>query len=255
MPSRILIASLGAIALCACTPEPEQKPATLASVQGDGRAAQPVTTPLPAAPANGWCYRGPVPNAAQDVTITIGDCPAPAPDVCPPGRASSMTLAVQSYTGGRKLMDVTQADNLFGYTAWTAPRLTYPWKNDFTIFDFPRTAGLYVAAKFVVPMNSNPSQWGAFNNLETIPGPGIDFAISERCGDFTPASPYCSADDVYGGRALPRHKLPGYAGPALCKLTPGGTYYVNIRLDDPAAGGANCIAGLCRVGVQHNHNP
>jgi hypothetical protein len=166
-----------------------------------------------------------------------------------------MTLAVQSYTGGRKLMDVTQADNLFGYYAWNLERLSYPWKNDYTIFDFPRTAGLYIAAKFVVPLNSIPSQWGSFTNLETIPGPGLDFTISERCGDFAPTVPYCSADNVYGGRALVKDKLPSYPGPALCKLTPGGTYYLNIRLDHPATGGANCTSGLCRVGIQRNHTP
>jgi hypothetical protein len=215
--------------------------------------ANPPNIPIPTNPA-GWCTATAlVPGTVR--TTQIGDCPAPPADVCPAGRAATMTLAVQSYTGGKKTMDVTQGDNLFGYYSWTMARLPYPWKNDFTIFDFPRTAGLYVGAKFVVPINSIPSQWGTFTNLETIPGPGLDFAISPRCGDFSPTAQYCAASNVFGGRPILSHKLPGYPGPALCKLTPGASYYLNIRLHNPAAGGANCNAGLCRVGIQHNHTP
>jgi hypothetical protein len=213
----------------------------------------PPDKPIPANPA-GWCTPMTlVPGTTR--TTQIGDCPAPPPDACPAGRLTSAYLAVQSYTGGnRRLMDVTQADNLFGYYSWNTARLSYPWKNDYTIFEFPRTPA-YIAAKFVVPLNSIPAQWGKFGNLETLPGPGIDFAISLRCGDFAPVTPYCSASNVFGGRALLNDKLPGYPGVALCKLTPGDSYYINIRLHNPAAGGANCTASLCKFGIQRNHTP
>ncbi len=167
-----------------------------------------------------------------------------------------MWLAVGSYTGGgRKIMDVTQADNLFGYYAWSGARLSYPWKNEYTVFEFPRATGAYIAAKFTVPAGTPANQWGVFGNLETLPGPGIDVAISDRCGDFTPSALYCSADDVFGGRPILKDKLPGYPGVALCSLSPGATYYVNIRLDDPVAGGANCAGNVCKFGIQRNHTP
>jgi hypothetical protein len=215
--------------------------------------ANPPNIPVPTNPA-GWCTATAlVPGTVR--TTQIGDCPAPPPDTCPAGRLTSAYIAVQSYTGGnRRLMDVTQADNLFGYYSWSTGRLSYPWKNDYTVFEFPR-APAYIAGKFVVPLNSIPAQWGTFRNLETLPGPGIDFAISPRCGDFSPAAQYCAADNVYGGRALVADKLPGYPGIALCKLTPGATYYVNIRLHNPAAGGANCTSVLCKFGIQRNHTP
>src|SRR5690242_3162908 len=100
--------------------------------------ANPPNIPLPANPA-GWCSATAlVPGTTR--TTQIGDCPAPPPTSCPAGRLSTAWLAVQSYTGGnRKLMDVTQADNLFGYYAWNLARLSYPWKNDYTVFEFPRT--------------------------------------------------------------------------------------------------------------------
>lgn len=153
-------------------------------------------------------------------------------------------------------MDVTQADNIFGYNNWTDARLAFPWKQNYTLFwGFPRTVGSYIAAEFVVPASTPPNQWGRLQNLETIPGPGTDWALSQRCGDFSPAAQYCAASNVITGRAYGNYKLPGASVVAACTIRPGERWYLMFRLHNPAAGGQNCNGTTCQFGVQNNHNP
>jgi hypothetical protein len=219
-----------------------------------GGVSNPPNIPIPANPV-GWCTATQlVPGTVR--TTQIGDCPAPPPDTCPAGRITSMYLAVGSYTGGgRKLVDVTTADNVFGYYTWNSSRLSYPWKNDYTILEYPRTVGAYTASKFTVPLTTPNNQWGIFGKLATLPGPQFDFSISTRCGDFSPAAQQCFALQQFNNGNMLGDRLPGYPAPSLCPLVPGGTYYINGRLSNPTTSVTNCTNNICKVGIQRNHTP
>jgi hypothetical protein len=225
-------------------------------VQGDGKAAQPVTTPLPAAPANGWCYRGPVPNAAQDVTITIGDCPAPPPGVCPPNR---QTVAEVCYDYGlqsskcARNVDVTKFENVWGRGSPTEQVIPFPGRNVFAIIRNMQKNGI-LALKFTAPL-SPMNSWGIFNHAATMPGPNLSYAISTACGDFSPADSRCHAENIGPGVNAMMWKLPNYTGPALCPLVPGGVYYKNIKMTNPPATHFECTGSTCKVTLQNNHTP
>ena len=180
------------------------------------------------------------------------------PQSCPPGRlmTTQLSLRYDGLGGSVRNMDVTQADNIFGYNSWTDPRMSFPWKQNYTIFwGFPRTAGAYVAAQFTVPVSTPANQSGILQNLETMPGPGTDWALSQVCGDFSPAAQHCASSNVISGRRYGVYKLPGLPATAGCDLQAGGTWYMMFRLTNPAAGGQNCFSTTCRFGVQNNHTP
>lgn len=216
--------------------------------------SNPPTYPIPPNPA-GWCTATQLtPGTVR--TTQIGDCPQAPPTSCPAGRINTTVLSLRYDGFGRKLMDVTKADNILGYNDWTQALQLFPWKQNYTIFwGFPRTAGAYVAGEFVVPTTTPVNQWGRLQNLETIPGPGTDWALSQQCGDFSPAAQYCATANVFGGRPYGTYKLPNAPVTAGCTLRPGERWYMMFRLHNPAAGGHNCTATTCQFGVQNNHNP
>lgn len=216
--------------------------------------SNPPNIPVPSNPA-GWCTSTLlVPGTTK--TTQIGDCPQAPPTSCPAGRIVSTVLSLRYDGIGRKSMDVTKADNILGYNDWSGPRAEFPWKQGYTIFwGIPRTPGAYIAAEFVVPNNTPTNQWGKLYNTETIPGPGTDWALSKQCGDFSPAAQYCASSNVITGRLYGNYKVPGAPIAAACELRPGERWYMMFRLSNPSAGGQNCNATTCQVGVQNNHNP
>lgn len=172
---------------------------------------------------------------------------------CPAGRVES-TMMSWRYDGiGRRIIDVTLAENIWGRGNPGAPTVPFPWMNVFSIFwNFPRDG--YVAARFDVPLDVPSWSFGMFTHGETIPGPATDMAISPRCGDFNPAQEYCQMRATRAGQRMGTWGLPGFPGVA-CKLQPGQTYYLNIRLTDPEVEDYFCNAGTCQFTVQHNHTP
>ena len=172
---------------------------------------------------------------------------------CPPGRIVRTNLGLRYDDIKDKQMDVTSLDNILGYNEWTGPRVLWPYKQGFTLFKgFPRTAGAYIAAKFTVPLTSDPLQYQNMWGVESLPGPGVDMVLSEQCGDFSPI-PKCSAFNArfdYFRNAVPT------APPLVkCVLIPGVTYHLNIRITNPAVQGPNCNAQTCQFGIQTNHTP
>jgi hypothetical protein len=173
---------------------------------------------------------------------------------CPQGRAT-MTVVSWKYNGsGRRNIDVTLADNIWG--RWDAGQtpVTPPWLNVFALFwALPRHS--YVAAEFTLPDNLPLNQWGLFGHGATSGGPPIDVTISDECGDFNPPELFCALRDIPPGQNAPAWKLPGYPGIALCTLEPGGTYYINIRVSDPNVVHPDCSGAACKINVQNNHTP
>lgn len=177
---------------------------------------------------------------------------------CPAGRITSTRLGLRYDELKNKQMDITRFDNIMGYVEWTSPIQLWPWKQGFTLFKgWPRTVGAYWGAKFVVPTDRPANQRTAAWGVETIPGPGIDVAISPVCGDFSPPARYCSSLNSRGSGRLISTKHPTSPVVAACVLVAGREYYYNGRLSNPRGEptGDNCTANVCQFGLQNNHTP
>lgn len=214
--------------------------------------ANPPNIPLPSNPA-GWCSA----TALQPGTVRttqVGDCPQAPPTSCPAGRYTSGRVAYNYTLTNYRQTDLTKADNIWGRNSGAGGQVGMPWLNYFAVFThFPKTG--YIAAEFTVPHGMPAVQWGMFSHGETLPGPNLTMAISERCGDFSPATALCLRDNIGPGALLSRWKVPTATGVAACPVTPGRTYYVNIKMTAPPAAHNDCTGATCKVTVQHNHTP
>lgn len=177
-------------------------------------------------------------------------------DVCPPGRYT--TAQVQyNYVGASMLVDLTQLQQLFGRGDVNRPAST-PWPywqgTHPTINGWPRTS--YVALKIDVPVTAT-TRHGRYQHAETVPGPALYATISDVCGDFT-VSAACSTYNAGGpGSPLVAWKLAGQPGPAQCAQVPGRSYYLNIRMRNPAEVrpkdcGEDGTAPKCKVTLLNN---
>jgi hypothetical protein len=176
------------------------------------------------------------------------------PGSCFAGRAT-MTVVSWKYNGsGRRNIDVTQAENIWG--RWDAGQTptAFPWLNVFALlWALPRHN--YVAAEFTIPEGTYPLQWGLLNHGATSGGPPMDVSISTQCGDFNPPEPFCSKRNVMPGENMIGYKLPAYPGIAFCSLTTSGPYYINLRVSDPNVDHPDCPGAACKFNIQNNHTP
>lgn len=157
----------------------------------------------------------------------------PDPHLCPPGRFASGTAHFHYDLDprDREILDLTIAAPLFRESA-DRPIIPFPW----TAHSHPQIVSMpesqYVAMRIDVPA-SLPVGWtGSIAQNETAPGPLIELAISRYCGDFAPADESCHhLPRSLGGLGL-RWKIAGDPT-AGCALTPGESYYLNIRFKHP----------------------
>lgn len=214
--------------------------------------ANPPNIPLPTNPV-GWCSA----TALQPGTVRttqIGDCPAPPADVCPAGRQTVAQVCYRYGPADCINTDVTRFESLWGRTSASDVTLDpFPGNQVFSIIRNMQKAQ-YLALKFTAPAGPL-NLYGQMNTTETTSGPPTSYAISTRCGDFAPVDHRCRLANVLPGQPATAWKLPGYAGPALCPLTPGQTYYLNIKIANPAATHFDCSGSACKVGITSNHTP
>lgn len=177
------------------------------------------------------------------------------PGYCPAGRITHTTVSWRYDGIGRRLVDVTKADEIWGRHTASAPTVPYPWMNYFAVFwQLPRNG--YVSAQFTIPPWVPTWQWSKMTHGETLPGPETDIAYSDWCGDFNPPEPHCATFGTRTGQGLGTYKLPDAPVLTACNLNPGGTYYVNFRFTDPNAVDLTyCGTSWCRTTVNNNHTP
>jgi hypothetical protein len=172
---------------------------------------------------------------------------------CPTGRQTTATVGWRYDGAGRHNVDVTSADSVYGRDAWSEQPGAFPWNQQFSIIWNLKRAG-YVSMAFVPPAAAHPTTYVLWRKTETIPGPRQDASVSTRCGDFNPPDAFCKASDVLAGGSLSAMKLPEFPGPAFCQLEPGRTYYLNLRISDPAVIDFDCGPQTCQVGSMVNHS-
>jgi hypothetical protein len=189
-------------------------------------------------------------------TVTVG---GPG-DTCPAGRQTTATICYNYNLANSSCIanaDITDFNNIWGRTAPGGTAIPFPGTNYFTVFrDFNKTQ--YIAAKITVPETGmNPSSFGIITHGETLPGPNVTVSISDKCGDFNPTNPICVATDRTGGAIAAKWKLSSATQVNGCPLTPGETYYLNIKATNPTQTNSDCPtnSSICRMTIQSNHTP
>jgi hypothetical protein len=187
--------------------------------------------------------------------VIIQDPPPPPPATCPAGQITRSSVSYfPTGTGIRNNVDVTQFDNIWGHSTGTDTIVSWPGRSDAypSILAFNKTG--YIAAKFTVPTNVNTILYGWLTHAEYNYSTDVTVSISTSCGDFHPADPACSATTTSGQNLVP-WRLPTSANHSFCLLTPGTTYYLNIKAANPATPWIGCPANqaTCALGTVNNY--
>ena len=196
-------------------------------------------------------------DSTQSQTISVV-AQASNTDNCPAGRQTIGDICYSYGLGSScaNASDVTKFENIWGRTGPSTPITPFPGAQFFAVIKNLQKTG-YIAAKFTVPEDLPLNQWGLFTHGETITGPNLTMKVSSQCGDFsTPiVEPLCLRTDMPPGQPMVKWRVPTAAGVVGCTVVPGQTYFVNLKVTDPATTHDDCSGATCKATVQHNHNP
>ena len=189
--------------------------------------------------------------------VTAGACSITPPGACPAGRQTSATVCYNYNLAPSTCMaaDLTSFATLFQRNGPGKPLIDWPGYQEFVVIKtFDKTK--YTALRIDVPLSGFPaSQNGIITHGETFPGPLLDVAISTSCGDFNPPSTMCKATGVNGGSIAAKWKIPTATQTNGCVMTPGHSYYLNIKATHPEAPIAGCGGNSCPTTIVSNHTP
>jgi len=172
--------------------------------------------------------------------------------LCPAGRQTQANISWSGFTVTN--VDVRQWANVWGHsTAFDAP-LPWPGRPDSmpTILNFAKTT--YMALAFYVPSDSQANLFGWLTHTEYNYGQDLTAAISTQCGDFNPV-PACYIEAVSGMNIVPWSVQTPIN---FCPMSPGHTYYLNIKMTDPSRPSQTCAPASpsCAIGTANNfHQP
>jgi hypothetical protein len=169
----------------------------------------------------------------------------------PENRLLQSNVAYVPSSGTRQGVDLTSWDNIWGHSTSSDTTVTWPGRHDSqpSILSFDRNK--YIAAKIVVPAGQVPT-YGWIVHTEYNYGLDLTTSISTTCGDFNPVNPLCKTVATSGMNLTPWR----VGGGNFCPLTPGTTYYFNIKATNPAQGTTTCAASspTCVIGTSNNFN-
>ena len=173
--------------------------------------------------------------------------------VNPELRMTSSNVAYVPSSGTRQGVDLTSWDNIWGHSTAADTTVAWPGRHDSqpSILSFDRNK--YIAAKIVVPAGQSNS-YGWIVHTEYNYGLDLTTSISTTCGDFNPTNPLCKSVTTSGMNLTPWRAPPGAN---FCPLTPGTTYYFNVKATNPAQGTSTCPASsnTCVIGTSNNFSP
>lgn len=207
-------------------------------------------TPLPAAPATGWCYAGTVCNAQRFCTYAgVQACPtqAPGPDYC--GQVRNATVGFAN--GTSYFADLARFENLLGKTAAQATPQLFPAAGvSLNVISFGKSA--FISAKFTVPPTIAQTAYGTITIGEPSGSRKATISLSPSCGFSVPvAAASCVVTGAGSGQGI-SWKVAGSAIPGVrCPLLPGASYFLNIKFDPapPASDTYNCSATACKLPI------
>ena len=172
----------------------------------------------------------------------------PSPDTCPAGRLANTPIYYpNSGQGTRPNVSVTSWDSVWGYR--NATDTLHPWPgvsgSSPVLMNFIR--GRYLAARFTVPTTAAPTLFGFLNHGTYLAGPPLTMSISQSCGNFNPTATRCYIENRGAGESMVSWVTS--ENPNRCILTPGQSYYVNVKLTDPNAVNTACNSTSCNVAI------
>lgn len=178
-------------------------------------------TPLPAAPATGWCYAGTVCNAQRICTYAgVQACPD-STVVDPPGRQRAAQIRYPNAPGSRtRTADLAFWDSLFGHRTDTDPVSPWPGAAGTAPAVMQFTGDGYVALEFTPTRHAQVTV-----NVSSYNGVVLDGAWSTRVGDFG-GSAQCTATRG-PGESFP--KLSSDPARPGCYFAVGQRAYFNMR--------------------------
>jgi hypothetical protein len=167
---------------------------------------------------------------------------------CPAGR---QLLADFAYGGDNSLrnrynVDVTLWDNIWGHATALDAVVPFPGRSNAVPIFLNFGASTYIAAQFTVPAGAQPDTYGWIAQTEYNHEADLMAAISQNCGDFSPAAQACFSQGVGGANLVPWSVPPPTS---FCHVQPGAAYYLNLKVVDASG----CEAGTeCVVGTANN---
>jgi hypothetical protein len=209
-------------------------------------------TPLPPAPANGWCYDS---TSAQGYN-GVRACPQQPPP--PPPAAGRQLTGHVAYTpngGVRYPGGLTEWAGIFGHATAIDAEFAFPGRSNSqpTITDFVR--GKYVAFHVHTGAIGSGPTYGWLTHTEYNYGPNVRFAWSRAAGDFSVAvlGANCADDQTSSGQNIGAYTTALAGFPAFCRLPPNSDVYLNIEYADDWTSGT-CLIGsiVCPLGMANN---
>jgi hypothetical protein len=209
-------------------------------------------TPLPPAPANGWCDDGSTATGYYGVR----NCPdAPPP---PPPAAGRQTIGRVAYqSAGVAVRDLTEFASVFGHATADDAVIGWPGRHNSqpTILEFVR--GAYVALHFRTNALGQIPTFGFIVHTEYNYGFDPSFSISRAAGDFSSSlGVNCYAERRQSGQNILPYAMPltGFSG--SCHLAANSDYFMNIKMANPAQVTSTCAATsrTCPFGLNNNFN-
>jgi len=189
-------------------------------------------------------------SASGSTTVTVttsgggGSCVA---------AASRQTSAQVCYDGNATVCtsrDVTRFEGLFGHQTTSDPPVLFPGYDGLTIVVKDAAKAGYIASQFTAATTIPPHEFGKFYKGDTFGTHPLTFSISPTCGDFdnVPNSTLCKniqtiPADTFGVG----WKNQNNSDIVLCPLTPGQTYYLNVKFTTPPTDSTNCNATTCKL--------
>jgi hypothetical protein len=209
-------------------------------------------TPLPPAPANGWCDDGSTATGYYGVR----NCPdAPPP---PPPAAGRQTIGRVAYqSAGVAVRDLTEFASVFGHATADDAVIGWPGRHNSqpTILEFVR--GGYVALHVHTNALGQVPNFGYVGHTEYNAGFDPKVSWSRSPGDFSASlGANCYNPRVQSGGQLVPYATPLTGYLAFCHLPPNADVFFNIAMAVPAQVTSTCAATsrTCPFGMNNNFN-
>jgi IPT/TIG domain len=191
-----------------------------------------------------------------------GDC-IPTPSRTNPGGVTAARAG--KLNGAGPSMNAYAADNVATKCANATPAITRLWQHNINFGTYQASGGNdypFLAPneamtwKFVAPAEGSPAQQIQYNEGTQVFAARAFMSISTKPCDFDvsklvpgPNYNFCYASEVNGISISYRSTTGAVQFPSECKLTPGQTYYLNLRMQDarPASLGGSPTVDSCAV--------
>jgi hypothetical protein len=168
---------------------------------------------------------------------SIGSCtttpPPPPPNFIQQIRAS---IFYRPAGGTSVNADVTFLKNIIGRINATQQVVEWPYVTGSTP-SFTLVRNNVIAAKINIPTNA-AAVMHTLKNVSYFSSPGVTVAVSTIPGDFNSSQAACVKHNAPNNDAPMLYLRAGGAlNNSICRLNLGGTYYLNLKFENPNQGG------------------